>query len=448
MGGSSARRSRTRSGRATTPPWPTCRSRPATPGSGTTAAPPAGGSTRTTGSSRRSSSTTPATTTRSCTSTTPILNRVAGPGREVAHPRLARRCYRWRAGRGRGRRADHRGAPDPRARGAGSRPARTARPARSSASRQEAMDLFSSRRRAITAKAAELVAAFEARYGRAPNGAGARPAARGRPPWPPGGRSRTTGETREQLLDRVDAQLRAEVAGGLAGVAARRRSPPASTDPAPQAWSPQAVIETALADVQAAQGRLDPRRPHPRDQRRAARLPRHPRRRRRRPAARRADRRGARRCAVPLDAARPGDDAAARRAAAGQRRVGLPGPGRAALRHPGPRPHRTRLLAAAARRRRRAALPHAGRAAVPRRAARVRASSSAPTRPPPCAASSPPARGSRPWSARPAPASRFVVGALARGLDRPRRCAAPSAAAGVRAGHLPDRHRGPRRRRA
>ena len=64
------RRSRTRSGPATTPPWTTCKSTPATPGSGTTAARRAGSSTRTTGPSPRSSSTPPRRTTRSCTSTT------------------------------------------------------------------------------------------------------------------------------------------------------------------------------------------------------------------------------------------------------------------------------------------------------------------------------------------------------------------------------------------
>jgi ABC-type transport system substrate-binding protein len=64
------------------------------------------------------------------------------------------------------------------------------------------------------------------------------------------------GETREQLLDRVDAQLRGEVAGGLSGVAhsalaAREHAP------TPQTWSPQAVIETALEDAEKAKTDLE-----------------------------------------------------------------------------------------------------------------------------------------------------------------------------------------------
>ena len=92
---------------------------------------------------------------------------------------------------------------------------------------QQAMDLISNRRRVLTARAAELVAAFETRYGRAANG------------WE---RERLTqqatlltrdrkshdGETREQLLDRVDAQLRAEVVDGMAGVAAAALVDPAA----------------------------------------------------------------------------------------------------------------------------------------------------------------------------------------------------------------------------
>ena len=121
VGARTARRSRTRSGRATTPRWPTCRERPATPGSATTAAPPAAGSTRTTGSSRRSSSTTPATTTRSCTSTTRSSTASQGPD-GVWRTLDGRSLLRWRPAAAGGRRADHGGAPDPRARGAGRDP--------------------------------------------------------------------------------------------------------------------------------------------------------------------------------------------------------------------------------------------------------------------------------------------------------------------------------------
>ena len=95
VGGVPRRPSRTPSGRATTPGWPTSRRRPATPASGTTAAPRAAGSTRTTGSWRRSSSTTPATTTRTCTSTTAMLNRVQGPD-GVWRTLDGRSLFRWR----------------------------------------------------------------------------------------------------------------------------------------------------------------------------------------------------------------------------------------------------------------------------------------------------------------------------------------------------------------
>ncbi|MCF7547426.1 MobF family relaxase [Pseudonocardia sp. WMMC193] len=116
----------------------------------------------------------------------------------------------------------------------------------------EAMALISTRRHKLTAKAAELASAFEARHGRAPTSyererinQAATLATR---------KAKThDGETRTQLLDRIDARIRAEVAGGLAGVAdaalAARHSGPAA--PAAQAWSPTAVMETALADVQA-----------------------------------------------------------------------------------------------------------------------------------------------------------------------------------------------------
>ncbi|WP_338051416.1 MobF family relaxase [Pseudonocardia acidicola] len=111
----------------------------------------------------------------------------------------------------------------------------------------EAMALISSRRRAVTTKAAELITKFEERFGRTPNSLErdrlsrqATLATR---------RLKThDGQTRAQVLDRVDTQLRAEVADGLAGVA--RSALDARESVTPQSWSPRAVIETALADVQ------------------------------------------------------------------------------------------------------------------------------------------------------------------------------------------------------
>ncbi len=113
----------------------------------------------------------------------------------------------------------------------------------------EVMDLFSSRRRAITAKTAELVRAFETRSGRAPNSLELdrlqRQATFATRPV-----KSHEGETVEQRLDRWDAELRAEVAGGLTGVAADVLALAGHGPPA-QAWSPAEVIETALADIQA-----------------------------------------------------------------------------------------------------------------------------------------------------------------------------------------------------
>ncbi|MDN5751012.1 MAG: hypothetical protein L0H64_21305 [Pseudonocardia sp.] len=59
-----------------------------------------------------------------------------------------------------------------------------------------------------------------------------------------------TGETREELLDRIDDRIRGDIDGGLAGVAATALAAHEQA-PTAQAWSPQGVIETALADVQA-----------------------------------------------------------------------------------------------------------------------------------------------------------------------------------------------------
>jgi conjugative relaxase-like TrwC/TraI family protein len=112
----------------------------------------------------------------------------------------------------------------------------------------DAMSLISTRRHAVTAKASELIEGFEQRHGRAPNGLErdrlsqqatlvTRPA------------KTHDGETREELLDRVDARLRADITGGLAGVAQAALGTRENA-PGPMVWSPQAVIETAIAEVQ------------------------------------------------------------------------------------------------------------------------------------------------------------------------------------------------------
>ena len=127
---------------------------------------------------------------------------------------------------------------------------------------QEAMDLISTRRRQVTAKTAELVEAFEARHGRAPNGLELDRLAQQATLMTRRAKSHT-GETREEMLDRIDAKIRADVDGGLAGVAhtvldAREQAPLA------QAWSPQAVIELALEDVRRAKSGWTRERPRSR----------------------------------------------------------------------------------------------------------------------------------------------------------------------------------------
>ncbi|MFC6156115.1 MobF family relaxase [Kribbella jiaozuonensis] len=113
---------------------------------------------------------------------------------------------------------------------------------------QSVMDLFSSRRVAITKKTATIVAEFRQRFGREPNALEleriqerATKATR---------RAKShDGETAAERLDRWDRELRAEVAGGLATVAdtvlsnRQHQMTPAPLDE-------DAVLETALATVQ------------------------------------------------------------------------------------------------------------------------------------------------------------------------------------------------------
>ncbi len=115
--------------------------------------------------------------------------------------------------------------------------------------REQVLNLFSSRRRAITKATAELVQAFETRYEREPN-----PLERDRlqrqATLATRPRKSHDGETTEQRLDRMEAQLRAEIDTGLLQVATDVLNL-AATAPEPERWSPRAVIEAALADVQA-----------------------------------------------------------------------------------------------------------------------------------------------------------------------------------------------------
>ena len=82
----------------------------------------------------------------------------------------------------------------------------------------EVLDLFSSRRRAITAKTRDLASTFEARFGRPPNSLELDRLQR-QATFATRKAKSHQGETETQRLDRWDRELRAEVAGGMAEVA-------------------------------------------------------------------------------------------------------------------------------------------------------------------------------------------------------------------------------------
>lgn len=116
---------------------------------------------------------------------------------------------------------------------------------------QEVCKLLSSRHRAIAPRAAELIAAFGARHGRAPS-----PLERDRlahQAMITTRRSKTRHETIEQRLDRVETQIAADLGSGLGQVAHDILAMASAQRAAPARWSPQEVIETALAAVQSRQ---------------------------------------------------------------------------------------------------------------------------------------------------------------------------------------------------
>ena len=112
---------------------------------------------------------------------------------------------------------------------------------------EAAADLFSSRRRAVTQKAAGLIADFEQRQGREANGLERDRLSRQATLATRSAKSHE-GETREEFLDRVDTKLRAEVGDGLHGVAEKVLS--SGEGRTVDEWTPGAVLETALAEVQ------------------------------------------------------------------------------------------------------------------------------------------------------------------------------------------------------
>jgi hypothetical protein len=113
---------------------------------------------------------------------------------------------------------------------------------------EQVTDLVSSRRRAISGKAAKLMTVFETKFGRTPN-ALERDRIQRTATFATRRPKSHKGETDEQRLERIDRTLRAEVAGGLAKVAAdvlALRDAGLHAQP----FDPAAVIDTALADVQ------------------------------------------------------------------------------------------------------------------------------------------------------------------------------------------------------
>ncbi|MDN5749687.1 MAG: AAA family ATPase, partial [Pseudonocardia sp.] len=96
----------------------------------------------------------------------------------------------------------------------------------------------------------ELVDSFETKHGRSPNGLELDRLSQQATLMTRRAKSHT-GETREEMLDRIDAKIRSDIDGGLAGVA-RAVLDARDGAPAVQEWSPQEVIELALEEVKRA----------------------------------------------------------------------------------------------------------------------------------------------------------------------------------------------------
>jgi conjugative relaxase-like TrwC/TraI family protein len=111
-------------------------------------------------------------------------------------------------------------------------------------------DLFSSRTRAMAPKVAELARVFEQRCGREPN-ALERDRLQQQASMLTRPRKSHDGETLEQRLDRWERQLQAEVSVSLEQVAADVLALAEREVPRAQRFDPDAVLETAIADVQA-----------------------------------------------------------------------------------------------------------------------------------------------------------------------------------------------------
>ncbi|MBW0101470.1 MobF family relaxase [Pseudonocardia sp. KRD291] len=112
----------------------------------------------------------------------------------------------------------------------------------------EAMGIISSRRHQVTAKTAELVEAFEARHGKAPNSYQLERLAQTATLATRKGKSHD-GKTREQLLDEVEARMRGEVDTNLSAIADTALAARPEELQAGQ-WAPHEVIAVALHEVQ------------------------------------------------------------------------------------------------------------------------------------------------------------------------------------------------------
>jgi conjugative relaxase-like TrwC/TraI family protein len=108
---------------------------------------------------------------------------------------------------------------------------------------QEAMDLFSTRSRTLTKRAEALIADAEERYGRQLTSL-ERDRLRRQASMATRRAKTHEGESRAEQLDRWNAALRAELAGGLHRIAQRFEGELAA--PAAEEWSPAAVIAQAV----------------------------------------------------------------------------------------------------------------------------------------------------------------------------------------------------------
>ena len=221
------------------------------------------------------------------------------------------------------------------------------------------MDLFSSRRRAITAKLAGWVEEFRAHHGRDPNTLELDRLQR-RATLATRRAKSATGETTAARLDRWDAELRAEVAGGLAGVAHDVLGL-VDGQPPPVGMVTDGRHRDRAGRGAGDEGGVDGGGPLCRGRADAARRPRRARRPRGPAPPRRAHSRGARAAGRAAGGRRGGRRPAGRpRAAAGERRQRVHRPGGHPLRAARPARHRARA-AARGRRTRRAggrASPH------------------------------------------------------------------------------------------